>query len=156
MNLRKLACVMAIVAALLPSAARTGAAIEEEVGAPAPEIFHAAMAALTPYGIHKKDEEKFYLESKYIEDRVERREKHFFFKNRRDYDRRYRVKITLTPWPRYAVVKVEVDPRYRSPDGNIAAPWRKLKEGRDGYELEREFFRRILAQLEASRSAANP
>ncbi|HTL47493.1 MAG TPA: hypothetical protein VL688_05460 [Verrucomicrobiae bacterium] len=150
-KMKGIAAAILIFAAAVPSA--SAVSVQEEVGAPPPEVYQAALSVLTPYGIDKQDPEKFVVESNWIEDSVERKQKRYIIRTQKKFARRYRVKVTLTPWPRYAVIKIEIDPRYRPIDSAAFAPWRKLSSARDDYELAREYFHRILTSIEAARAA---
>lgn len=125
----------------------------EEVGAQSQEVYDAAMYVLEPFGFKVRDEKKFILETKWIEDRVVREKNLYLTKNPKNLIRQYRIRISLKPWPRYTEVRIDTKLRFKPVDATIATPWRTLKADRQDYELKRDIFQKVLAQMELRRKS---
>lgn len=125
----------------------------EEVGAQSQEVYEAAMYILEPHGLKVQDGKKLILETKWIEDRVVREKNFYVSKGPGNYIRQYRMRVSLKAWPRYTEIRIDTHLRYKPVDATIATPWRTLKPERQDYELKRDVFQKILAQMEIRRKA---
>jgi len=126
----------------------------EEVGAKAPEVFDAAVSILEPKGFRVRDDKNYVLETDWIEDSVMREKSQYFFKTKIRYLRQYRYRLTLKPWPRYTEITVQTYLRYKHASASPQTVWRSLKSDRQDYELGRDLFRSILAEMERRRANA--
>src|SRR3989338_7550095 len=143
-----LGILLAAVLGLLPSLAF---AYTDDVQAGIDEVWQAAGKVFSPAGIHKADENKKYLESRWMEDEVIRKNHLFKDITSQVYRRHYRMKISLSEAGENVQIGVKGDFEEKPKQSPVTAPWRKLKPEMQDYDLERVFFMRILAQMAKAR-----
>lgn len=126
-------------------------AYTDDVKTEVEEAWQAAGKVFTPIGIHKMDEKKKYIESRWMEDEVVRKNHLFKDITSQAYRRRYRIKVRLTESGENVQVRVTGEFEERPKQSPVTAPWRKLKPEMQDYDLERVFFMRILSQMAKAR-----
>lgn len=129
-------------------AATAGHAYTEEVGLKIDQVWPAVKATFESTGISKADDSKKVLRTKWIYDQVVRRGKYLKDIISQKYDRRYRLKVTLTE--NYYFTKIEIRGAFQERSLSVApeTPWRSVKPKNADLEVERAYFFRILKQLE--------
>ncbi len=126
-------------------------AYTDDVRAGIEEGWQAADKVFAPVGIHKKDEKKKSMESRWLEDEVIRKNHLFKDITSQAYRRRYRMKVSLTEAGEDIRIRVTGEFEEKPKQSPVTAPWRKLKPEMQDYDLERVYFMRILAQMAKAR-----
>lgn len=137
--------------ALLGWPGSSALAYTDDVQARIDEAWQAVEKVLTPVGIYKKDEKKKYMQSRWMEDEVIRKNHLFKDITSQAYRRRYRMKVYLTEAGENIQIRVTGEFEQKPKQSPVTAPWRKLKPQMEDYDLERAFFMRILAQMAKAR-----
>jgi hypothetical protein len=130
-------------------------AYTDSIEASPEEIWKAAEQVLTPHGISKSKLDKWQIKSKWIEDRVERKRKLFPLGGgpsmRQVYLRRYHIQIQLKVIDNSQTeLSVKGIFQEKSVEALPQLTWRLVKPQLADYNVERDFFFRILRQLEAN------
>ena len=136
-----------LMAALLLKPPLVSAYMDDVKGVTAEEAWQATLKVLGTKGVQKADKNKKFIQSRWVEDEVVRRNSLFKDVTSQDYLRRSRMKISFNELPDRVEIKItgsfEEKPKQSPPQ----APWRKLKTRVEDYELEHALFMRILTQL---------
>ncbi len=123
----------------------------DEIGAPADEIWTAAHEALKSYGFRKEDKKNWEMETRWTEDRVKRSGGLLKKFASQVYERRYRMKIHLLRKGDVTYLSVrgvfEIKPMHTG----IAISWQKVRAQTPDYQMEQDFFMKILRQLETNK-----
>ncbi|MBI3307178.1 MAG: hypothetical protein HYZ84_05165 [Candidatus Omnitrophica bacterium] len=123
-------------------------AYTEHIAAPLEDIWKASQEALKPYGILKSDEKNSILESRWIQEKVTREHHLFITALKKDYWRRMRIRVRLKKTEYSTRIEVRGSYQYRAVDAPWHGVWRPLKVTGQDRERERDFFFKILRQLE--------
>jgi len=135
-----------------------GYAYTDDIQAESEELWQAVSDTFEIYGIHSQKPNKKVLTSHWIYDEVTRSRGLFKGIFRQNYDRRYRIKVTLIRAD-VKMISVEVRGAFqeRSTGTGPSIPWKLIKPNSEDYQVEREFFIKILNQLAHNkRKAAKP
>ena len=124
---------------------------QDEVDAPASEVFEAVKEILTEDYMEKVDTEKGIIWSDWVEDRMVRKNDMVIVKTKKEFIRRTKYKIVLKGWPTYTEVSIIAKFQFKPMDSKLSTPWRSLKPQRSDREQEALLFRRILTQIENNR-----
>lgn len=133
-------------------AAPAFASYQDEIGAGVEEVWQSAREILKPYGIQKEVYKKKVLETKWIEDRIERSRGILKKVASEMYLRQYKIKVELTPLPDRTGIKVSGSFREKPLEAPPAVSWRPIKPGLQDYDLERDFFFHILEKVQQLRT----
>ena len=126
------------------------ASYTDRIAVKADEAWPAVLQVLQPYGIQKQ-KPMTEAQTNWIEDEVKRSRgvlKKFFSAN---YSRRYRIDVALAEDLYETDIRIRGVFQERSADAAMG-PWRPTKMQRQDYEVEHEFFNKILHQIEANRT----
>ncbi len=126
-------------------------AYQDEVDAPAHEVFEAVKEILTEEYLDKADAEKGIILSEWVEDRMVRKNDMIIVKTKKEFIRRTKYKILLKRWPTYTEITIIATFQFKPMDAKMSTPWRSLKPQRADREQEALLFRRILTQIEDKR-----
>ncbi|MDP3919530.1 MAG: hypothetical protein Q8R76_01805 [Candidatus Omnitrophota bacterium] len=128
------------------------AAIDDDIGAPAQEVYEAALFVLNDVGVSTQDENDFYIESDWSIDTIEEvRKLPFNFALDKKLDRRARYHIRLVRWPTYTEVHIETKFQDRRHGAGRMVRWKTRKATFNDHQLEKNLFEDILLRLEANR-----
>lgn len=126
------------------------------------ELWKAIEEVMKPYGIKKMDSKKYSIQSKWVEDQVERKRPVIpILKTNiavtQTSDRRYRIKISLEKVDLGTQIRIqgEFQEKLQLMDGHPQNPWKKVKPQMADYNIERDFFYKILRQLEKAQKNTN-
>ncbi len=122
----------------------------DQVGAPIEEVWQAAKDSMKPYGIQKEDLLKKHFETRWVEDRVVRSSGLLKKVASRIYRLRYRMRLEFVEDAKGTKVDVKGTYRQKPLDGSLSSRWETTRPERD---LEREFFYKVLRQVETNRRA---
>lgn len=123
----------------------------DEIAVSVDEVWKAAKNALGPIGLRKVDDKNFYLETKWIVDRIKRRNKLLLDMPSQEYDRRYRMKIQLKD--RSGDTAIEIKGVFQQKNPNIEQKtWSVVLPKADDLDVEQEIFMKILNELAKSRN----
>jgi len=135
-------------------------AYTDEIEANFDEVWKAGEQILQPYGIRNSKVDKKEMESKWIEDLVVRSRRllpvGFKGKIHQTYQRRYRVRIQIKEGVPHQTVQLTVKGFFqiKPSDALPQRPWESVgKPQMVDYEIERNFFFKILHQIEHNRYA---
>ena len=137
----------------LLGAPQSFSAYVDEVGVGVEEAFQAAQDALKDHGIYKIREEKYEVESKWIEDRVVRKSRGLLAgMAKKNYLRRYRIKIRIVEVNEVSV-RIEIRGSFQQkPIGNApGSPWKTVRNQPEDFNLEKDFFHRVMRQMRLKR-----
>ncbi|HXV28610.1 MAG TPA: hypothetical protein VD913_06575 [bacterium] len=134
-------------------------AYTDEIEAGVDEVWKAAQDVLKPYGIRKMLPEDKRLETKWIEDRVVRETRLLPIgpnkKLKHTNDRRYRIRVQLDEKPSGVEVKVKGRFQIKPTEDLPQLRWRAVvKPELADYDVERQFFFKILKRIEDYRRGA--
>ena len=120
----------------------------DEIALDSKRVWEAAHQALESYGIGKENPAKGTLESRWIEDLVRRSHKFLPEAIKGSYLRRYRLVITLRE--EGGKTSVTIKGKFQQKDTGLppAAPWLPISPKTEDYEMERNFFMKLIARLE--------
>jgi len=120
------------------------------------EIWTAVQQVFEPHGVRTSKREQGEIESRWIKDRVVRQRRLLFIKKsfKKNVERRYRVHVKLNGMPRGTEVVVKGKFQERPGTAHPQTRWQWVKPDIDDYGVEREFFYKILRQIEKNRRAA--
>ena len=121
---------------------------EKLIGVEAEEVWKSLLKTAEPYGIKKKDEGKKKLETGWKEDYVSRNRGLLKKVASQRYERRYRFKIQLKGEPLAANVEIKGVFQEREAGAPPQSPWRPVKPAAAEYEVEQEFFKKLISRLE--------
>lgn len=124
----------------------------DHIAAPWEEVWKAGEEALKPYGIQKSNRQKGVMESKWIQGQVRREKRLLNLSLKKDYWRRYRLKISLKKMAYSTQVQITGTYQFRAVDAPWHAVWQKLKLKGEDREREHDFFFKILAKLEQNKN----
>ncbi len=143
--------VLAVIMALTAGQAR---AYTEEIAAPRVEVFQAAQQVFEPEGVRNAGSSQSWVESRWIEDAVTRERKLLFIKKtlKKNMARRFRMKIELADKEDRTQVKISGKFQERPLESRPQAPWRNVKRTPEEYSIERDYFFKILRQIEINRA----
>lgn len=127
------------------------AAYTESIAVPIEEAWQAASEVLKTQGIEHADPKKHELVSRWITDQVVRRRGIFKKIMSQEYERRYRLKMTLREKFPATEIKIRGTFEEKPVHSPLITPWSKLKPSSSEFEIERLYFMKILQQLEVSR-----
>ena len=136
-------------------------AFQEEILTSRNEIWAAAKAVLASHGISKENAEKGILESKWIEDVVEKTKS--ILPSRiagggptvtKTVRRRYRLRIVVEEKAQGSLLNIRGKFQERPFDDRPQTPWNKITPGTEDYQVERETFFKILEVMQKSRVRA--
>ena len=132
-------------------------AYTDKMAVETPEVWKAVQAVAAPYGVRKADSKKYEIETRWIQDLVVR-SRGLWKKlgTGENMQRRYRVKIRLKEEPYATEVGIHGVFQERSYGSGPAIPWRNIKPESEDYAVERDFFFKILKQLETTRKQNPP
>ena len=136
-----------LLASMLCLPAPSVLAYDDDVQAGIEDVWQSACKLIQPIGIKKMDEKNKKLESKWTEDQIVQRNSLLKDITSQAYRRRYRMKISLREAGDNVHIEVRGEFEKKPVESPPQAPWRKLKKQMEDYDLERDFFMRILAQM---------
>ena len=134
-------------------------AYTDEIQVSSDEVWKAAEEVFKPIGIHKFNPKKRIIESDWIQDHVKRSSRLFPVGPqttvKRTYDRRYRVHVQINEdSPLQAQVVVKGRFQLSSPEPYAMPRWHSvIKPTIEDYDIERDFFFKILRKIEDNRRA---
>jgi hypothetical protein len=120
------------------------------------EIWKAAEEVLEPYGIHKSDAQKYFLETRWIEDRVPRKRNllpviQLSARVKQTFERRYRIKVQISEVGNETQITIKGKFQDRPLAIHPQNRWRPAKPQFEDFDAERQIFYKILRQLEINR-----
>lgn len=122
-------------------------AFTDEIAAEPAKVWEAAKQAMTEYGLGKVKEDKLYLESGWIMDRVEKRIGFLSRFSMKKVKRRYRLKVQVTPVEYGGKVDVTGFYQIQTDTGQSNLSWRRYKTDHNEYQIERALFMKIIDHL---------
>lgn len=122
----------------------------DQIGAPIEEVWQAAKDSLKSYGIKKEDLIKKHFETRWVEDRVVRSSGLLKKVASRIYILRYRMRLQFIEDAKGTKVEIQGTYRQKPLDGSPSSRWETTRPERD---LERDFFYKVLRQVETNRRA---
>ena len=123
------------------------AAYNDEIAVDKARVWQAAILALEPYGIARQDAEKGVLESKWIEDFVQKPIKFLPEGIKRGFYRRYRLTVKLKEESGKTLVEIKGKFQQKPTGQPPSVPWHSIRPKTEDYEAEKLFFGRLMAQL---------
>lgn len=124
------------------------AVYSDQIGAPIEEVWQAAKDSLKPYGIQKENLLKKHFETRWVEERVVRSSGLLKKVASRIYRLRYRIRLEFVEDAKGTAVEVRGTYQQKPLDGSPSSRWQSTRPERD---LEREFFYKVLRQVETNR-----
>ena len=131
---------------LLPP--RAFALYSDQIGAPVEEVWQAAKDVSQGYGIQKDDPVKKNLETRWVEDRVVRSSGLLKNVASRIYRLRYRMRAQLVEDSQGTKIEIKGTYEQKPLDASPSSRWEPT---RPEHDLERDFFHKILTQIETTR-----
>ncbi len=129
-------------------------AYTDQITVKAPEAWQVALKIMKPYGIKKEDPKTMTIETKWIKDTVVRSRGPLKKLTGKYYERRYRLKVSVTQ--RDYDTEIQIKGRYqiRSLDtrSNLIL-WETIKPTAQDYQIEQDIFMNILKTLEVARNS---
>jgi hypothetical protein len=117
------------------------------------EAWQATREALLEYGIHKENYLKKEIETKWQEDTVTRSRGILKKVTKSTFKRRYRIRVKLLKQGERATHIEVVGVFQEKPlTGNPSLMWKKIRPDVKDYDIERDFFYKILKKLEQLRN----
>lgn len=150
-NLSKARSALIIVFVAMIFRTPSGAAYETDIRADIQEVYSAALAVLKPYGIHKADEAAHLIETEWIPGETSRRRSFFGIGMTRKYQKKSQVTLHLDQGERFTHVNISSRFLFKDFSSSPQSPWRNLRPSHEDAGIEKEMFRRILAQMEINR-----
>ena len=125
----------------------------DEIELKTEEVWLAVKEVFKPYGFFKLDEEKRELRTQWIEDTVVRSRSLLpfggFKEVRRTVNRRYQLSVKLKEIAGVVQVKINGKFQEQSREGRPQWTWRTVKPQSEDYDIERQYFFKILNHLQS-------
>ena len=131
---------------------KIGWSYSDQIQVKADELWKAAYTAIQPYGIWKSNEKKKTIQSRWIEDQVVRSNGILKNVTSQKVQRRYRLKVHLIEIGDTVLLDVKGLFQNKEFGTALASPWFNVSPKDKEYDVERDFFMKILKQLEANRT----
>ncbi len=136
-----------------------GRAYTDEIVLGPEEVWKAVSKAAEYYGVRQMDAEARTLRTKWKQDRVKRSRgvmRRYVSKIARIYQRRYRFDVRVQEFGAHTRVNVKGTFQERPLDAPLWAKWETVKPDVTDDALERDFFARILKEMENARLNPQP